>query len=174
MKWINVDESYLDYLRKIENRIPKTNYGEDKYKPFFGILFETDGLLYVTQVSHPQTRHYRLKQQKDFYKVFDPKDPKRLIAVINLNYMFPIPKYCTFEFKKKEIELYRTFSSDEEKSKYISLLDKELSVINTMNLEEKAKKLYALKYEKPNHIVSRRCIDFKLLEGFAKKYFAEQ
>ena len=38
MKWINVDENYLDYLRSFEKRIPKTDYGSDKYKPFFGVL----------------------------------------------------------------------------------------------------------------------------------------
>ena len=65
MRWINVDDKYLDYLRDIEKRIPKTNYGLDKYKPFFGVLFEKDNLYYVTQVSHTQTRHYKIKQQKD-------------------------------------------------------------------------------------------------------------
>ena len=44
MKWINVSEEYLDYLRTTEKRIPKTDYGTDKYKPFFGILFEVDVL----------------------------------------------------------------------------------------------------------------------------------
>lgn len=41
--------------------------GSDKYKPFFGVLFETDNLYYVTQVSHPQKRHQKMTQQKDFY-----------------------------------------------------------------------------------------------------------
>ncbi|MBD5463548.1 MAG: hypothetical protein HDR24_10940 [Lachnospiraceae bacterium] len=100
MKWINVNEQYLDYLRKVEKRIPRTDYGEDRYKPFFGILFEKDGLYYITQVSHAQPRHNKLKQQKDFYKVYDPKSPTRLIAVINLNYMFPIPKSEVFPFEK--------------------------------------------------------------------------
>ena len=40
MEWINVDETFLDYLRESEERIPRTDYGKDKYKPFFGILFE--------------------------------------------------------------------------------------------------------------------------------------
>lgn len=53
MKWINVNEKYLDYLRETEKRIPKTDYGTDRYKPFFGILFEVDDLYYITQVSHP-------------------------------------------------------------------------------------------------------------------------
>ncbi len=170
MKWINVDEKYLDYLRKIEKRIPRTDYGSDRYKPFFGILFETDDLYYITQVSHAQERHYKLKQQKDFYKIFDLKNPKRLIAVINLNYMFPIPKSCTSKFEKKNIHTYRTFSSEIEKSKYIDLLDIELKTINTMDFENKAKELYDLKYSNPDNRISKRCIDFKNMEKLAKIY----
>lgn len=105
MKWINVNEEYLDY---------------------------------VTQVLHPQPRHSKLKQQKDFYKVFDPKNPERLIAIVNLNYMFPIPKTQTTPFEKKNIHTYRTFQSEKEKSKYIDLLDLELAAINAMDMERQA------------------------------------
>ncbi len=170
MRWINVSGEYLDYLRETEGRIPRTDYGTDRYKPFFGVLFEVGDLYYVTQVSHAQTRHQKLKQQKDFYKIFDPKNPKRLIAVINLNYMFPIPKEQTTPFEKKNIHTYRTFKSEMEKSKYIDLLDMELSVINSMEIGTKAEELYKLKYEKPEHIVSKRCIDFKNMERLALKY----
>lgn len=170
MKWINVNEKYLDYLRKTENRIPRTDYGSDKYKPFFGILFEVDDLYYVTQVSHPQPRHHYLKQQKDFFKLFDPKNRNRLIAVVNLNYMFPIPKNQTSPFVKKDIDTYRTFKTEQEKSKYIDLLDAELSVINSMDLGTKAENLYKFKYEKPEDIVSKRCIDFKAMEALALQY----
>lgn len=170
MKWINVDEKYLDYLRSIEKRIPKTDYGSDRYKPFFGVLFEKDDLYYITQVSHPQDRHKNLKQQRDFYKIFDPVNTNRLIAVVNLNYMFPIPKDHTYEFKKKEIHLYRTFKTEEEKGKYIDLLNTEMKVINKMNLGKKALELYNLKYDKPFDKVSKRCLDFKMLETCAKSY----
>ncbi len=170
MKWINVNEKYLDYLRKTEKRIPGTDYGKDRYKPFFGILFETDELYYITQVSHAQPRHNGLKQQKDFYKIYDPKCPSRLIAVINLNYMFPIPKSEVLPFEKRQIHTYRTFTSEKEKSKYIDLLDTELSVINAMDIGTKAKDLYDLKYNKPTHPVSKRCIDFKDMERLALQY----
>lgn len=68
MRWINVNEQYLDYLRKIESRIPRTDYGTGKYKPFFGVLFEVGDLYYITQVSHPQPRHEKMKQQKNYIK----------------------------------------------------------------------------------------------------------
>ncbi len=170
MKWINVNEKYLDYLRATEGRIPRTDYGTDRYKPFFGVLFEVGDLFYVTQVSHAQPRHEKLKQQKDFYKIFDPKNPERLIAVVNLNYMFPIPKVQTTPFEKKNIHTYRAFKSETEKSKYIDLLDTELSVINSLDIGTKAEELYKLKYDNPEHVVSKRCIDFKDMERLALQY----
>lgn len=170
MKWINVNEQYLDYLRNTEKRIPRTDYGENRYKPFFGILFETNELYYITQVSHAQPRHERLKQQKDFYKIYDPKNPVRLIAVINLNYMFPIPKSEVSPFYKNQIHTYRTFPSEKEKSKYIDLLDIELAAINSMDMGTKAKALYRLKCNNPGHAVSKRCIDFKDMERLALQY----
>ena len=57
MQWINVNEKYINYLRQFEKRIPITEYGEDKYKPFFGILFETDKFYYITQISHAHQRY---------------------------------------------------------------------------------------------------------------------
>lgn len=109
MRWINVNEKYLDYLRNVESRIPRTDYGSDKYKPFFGVLFEIDNLYYITQVSHAQTRRYKMKQQKDFFKIYDSKNLNRLIAVVNLNYMFPIPKERQVNLRKNtfiHIELF--------------------------------------------------------------------
>ena len=52
MDWKVVDEAYLNYLRCYESRIPFSNYGEDKYKPFFGALFDLDDeISYITQIS---------------------------------------------------------------------------------------------------------------------------
>lgn len=111
-----------------------------------------------------------MKQQKDFFKIYDSKNLNRLIAVVNLNYMFPIPKEQTSGFEKKYIHTYRTFRSEEEKSKYINLLDTELDAINKMNLEEKARAIYKLKYEVPEDRVAKRCINFKDMERLAKEY----
>ena len=170
MKWINVNEKYLDYLRSYEGRIPRTDYGSNKYKPFFGILFETNGFYYVTQVSHAQKRHIGMKQQKDFYKIYDPQDVSRLLAVVNLNYMFPIPKSEVFEFEKKKIDTYRTFNSETEKNKYIDLLDSEMKMIKTLNLQDAAKYVYENKYNFSTSKIAQRCLDFKLLEQYALKW----
>lgn len=170
MRWINVNEKYLNYLRNYEPRIPYSDYGANKYKPFFGILFETNDLYYITQISHAQPRHEKMKQQKDFYKIYDSNIKTRLLAVINLNYMFPIPKTEVSLFIKKEIDKYRIFRTKEEKSKYINLLDTELRAINKLPLEEAAQSIYQLKYLYPTNKISMRCLDFKELEKYAHCY----
>ena len=167
MDWINVNEKYLDYLRCFEKRIPYSDYGKNKYKPFFGVLFKTNGLLYITQISHAQDRHIKMKQSLDFYKIFDPKQEHRLISVINLNYMFPIPEDETYPFEKSKVDTYRNFESNEEKSKYIDLLNKEMEAINKLNLSAAAEKIYKFKYQFPDDRVSKRCLDYKLLEKYA-------
>ena len=170
MRWINVNEKYLDFLRKFEHRIPMTDYGTDKYKPFFGILFETDDYYYITQVSHAQKRHQKMRKQPDFFKIYDPKELTRLIAVVNLNYMFPIPKNEVSIFEKKNIDTYRTFKSNQERNKYIALLDSEMKMINTLNLEKAATSLYEKKYKFPDSKLSQRCLDYKALEEHATKW----
>ena len=170
MKWLIVDENYLTYLRNNgDKRIPLSNYGEDKYKPFFGSLFEENGCCYVTQISHPQVKHFRLKDSADFKKLYVP-DSDRLLAVVNLNYMFPIPKELYSELKYKDISNYKSFNNDEEKSKYIDLLRREMEIINSMDMIHSAMLVYQNKYDNPGSNLAQRCLDFKELEGLALRY----
>lgn len=169
MEWLVIDEKYLNYLRATESKIPHSDYGKNKFKPFFGVLFETDDFYYVTQISHAQNRHIGMKSNIDFKKVYHPDD-NRLLAVINLNYMFPIPKSEKVVLKYKDISKYREFSSEIEKSKYIDLMKTELKVIKKMNLEKAALYVYNNKYSLKNIQLANRCIDFKQMESLAKKY----
>lgn len=175
--WVIVDEKYLDYLRGFEPRIPHSNYGESKLKPFFGALFEVDELVYVTQVSHPQTRHLSMRNALDFHKIYlpneSPSSSDRLIAVVNLNYMFPLPKAMLEFLDYSTIEQHRLFSSSVEKGKYIDLLKKEMTEINKLRIAEKASRLYRLKLDYPADKISRRCVDFKFLESKAQAYTSD-
>lgn len=172
--WVVIDEKYLAFLRSAEPRIPFSNYGSDKYKPFFGVLFEKGDLAYVTQISHAQPRHSSMRNAPDFVKIFipdrNPMNPDRLVAVVNLNYMFPIHKSLIENLEYRDIDKHRTFKTPQEKSQYIDLLTKELAQINTLGIDIKAQKLYEKKKRFPNDIVSRRCIDFCALEPLAEGY----
>lgn len=111
-KWKIINKDYLDYLREnYESRIPRTDYGNDKLKPFFGELMRVGDLAYVTQVSSAKPRHNKIKANIDFQKIIHNDV---LIAVVNLNYMFP--------------------------------------------------------YDKPEHVISKRCFDFKTLENGAHNW----
>lgn len=170
MNWVVVEEAYLDYLRKIDNRIPFSNYGPDKLKPFFGYLFEVENdIVYLAQVSHPQDKHLLKKEDYSFKKLLHPKS-NQLIAVINLNYMFPIKKRDAVNLEYKNIQQYRNFNSPVEMSKYIDLLSLELKIINSMNICDSAKKLYKIKNSYPESRISKVCIDFKKLEKFVDGY----
>ena len=84
--------------------------------------------------------------------------------------MFPVPDSELKDMQYKDIDQYVSFSTSDEKSKYIQLLRYELSEINTFDLERDSVDLYNRKYEKPNDAVSLRCFDFKGLEVGAKKW----
>lgn len=172
MNWVILNEEYLDFLRAFEKRIPRTDYGTDRYKPFFGILFETDNFAYVTQVSSPNKPRLKdLPENLDFYKLYDPKKPSRLMSVVNLNYMFPVPKdEITHVTNYNIIDTLRTFKDDRERSKYIYLLKKELSELNKKQLSEPAKEIYINKLNKPNSRLARRCLNYKDLETKAYEW----
>lgn len=161
MKWYTVDEDYLNFLRSNEPRIPNADYGPEKFKPFFGALFELGDIVFITQVSHPQRRHQRMHENTDFCKLYNGN---HLIAVVNLNYMFPVHKNRLIEVKYKNIDNFRTFVDNNERNQYITLLKKEMKQIKQKNISSKAYKLYNRKSSFPYDKVSKRCLDFKHLE----------
>jgi protein AbiQ len=169
-EWKIIDEDYLNYLReKGDERIPFSDYGCDKVKPFFGPLFQVGGLYYVTQISHIQPRHLKMKTDVDFIKLFNPADGT-LIAVINLNYMFPVPVDCMRKLNYQTIEETRDFEQYDDKIKYIQLLKRELYIIRGFSLQNNAKKIYENRYVNPESFLAKRCLDYKELEKLALAY----
>lgn len=59
MYWIDIDDKYLDYLREFEKRIPYSDYGTDKMKPFFGVLFDTDKYRYPNSLISRRCLDYK-------------------------------------------------------------------------------------------------------------------
>lgn len=171
MIWCSIDKDYISFLKNYDSRIPNIDYGNNGYKPFFSPLFEKDGLVYVTQVSSKKPRHLKMKESIDFVKIFD-KTNKKLISVINLNYMFPVPKSEIIEVKYKNIDNFRTFSSLDEKNKYINLLKYEMKVINNKNIQAQALKVY--NSVNTDSFLKNRSLSFLLLEEKAIEYSEEK
>lgn len=168
VRWKIINEKYADYLRSnFEPRIPHTDYGEGKYKPFFGELFRSGDLVYVTQVTSPKPRHYKMKNSLDFHKIYING---RLISCVNLNYMFPVPEAELNDLDYSRIDSLVDFDTEKDKNNYIRLLKLELQEINRLNIEQDAFKLYKRKYDKPDDTISKRCFDFLYLEKCAVKW----
>lgn len=168
MKWKIINEKYTDFLRNnYEPRIPYTNYGKDKFKPFFGELFQVDDLIYVTQVTSPKPRHNKLKNSIDFHKIYINNT---LISCVNLNYMFPVPICELSDLQYGKIDELITFETKTQKNNYINLLKIELAEINKLSLEQFAMELYHRKYDFPDDFISKRCFDFLNLENAAHEW----
>ncbi|MCL2068322.1 MAG: type III toxin-antitoxin system ToxN/AbiQ family toxin [Oscillospiraceae bacterium] len=170
MRWKIPDSDYLDYLRNTyDSRIPRTEYGTTTFKPFFGELFNIGDIVYLTQISHPQPRHYNMRNNKDFFKIYRPSS-KKLMTIINLNYMFPIHKSLIADLDYSTIDSHVCFVNEADKLKRINFLSVQLREINKLDLDVKAKDLYFRKYTFPNDVVSLRCLDFKRLEIGCMEY----
>ena len=178
MNWCSIDETYLNYLKSYESRIPYSDYGVNHFNPFFRPLFEIEpGIIFVGAISHPQDRHRKMKNKPDFRKIFIPvhgrdgRIKKHFAGVVHLNYMFPAPESAIFNVTAQTITNFRRFSTEQQKSKYIDLLNKELKVINNEeNIASRAYKLYLRKQKFPQYPISRRCFNYDKLIDLAKKW----
>lgn len=167
MKYCRVDTHFIDYLKKMDSRIPDYNYG-GRYKPFLVGIFTVDDLTYVTQLTSPKERHLGMRESIDFKKIYNKQG--KLIACVNLNYMFPVKSSDVVILNISDIANVRTDLTQEENMKYANFLSYELRQINKKKLPEEAAKLYLRKYQLPDDTVSKRCVDFKYLEYCAKCY----
>lgn len=86
------------------------------------------------------------------------------MAVIDLNYMFPVPVSKIEEVPITKVGELRMFDSVQEKSQYINFLKLELKEMERLKIDTKAFSLYTIKELYPDSIVSKRCLNFRELE----------
>lgn len=170
MNWYIVDKGYVSYLSKFDYKVGNVEYGE-KLKLHIGVLIEIGNNKYYVPVSSPKEKHNQMKNSLDFHKLVD-SDDGTLYAVININNMIPVPdKYIT-QLKYNEIQNYRFFSNQKEKTDYIYLLQKEKLIIDSLSdiLCRKAQKLFYKVSKSPNSLLAKRCCNFTLLQEKSIEY----
>lgn len=169
MDWFVADKNYVEYLHNYDYKVGRVDYG-DKLKLHVGILLEINHSKFYVPVSSPKEKHMHMKNSLDFHKIED--DNNHLYAVININNMIPIPDQCITRLKYNEIERFRIFHTEKEKTNYIYLLQKEKAIIDKLDLtlQNKANKLYCKVAQNPDSNLAKRCCNFKLLEAKAKEY----
>lgn len=170
MNYITINEEYLSYLRKYENRIPYQDYGEYKYKPFIGPLFELNGLVYVTHLTHyDNEKHSNIDENNKIKHVI--KDLKgNPVSIINLAGMFPVPPEAFKNLRYDELENTRLFRDEREKYKFEKFLKIQMKYIQTLNIHDHAKNLYARQKVFNDY---RFCVEYSSLEKLAKRWQQE-
>lgn len=155
-----INEKYCDYLRKYDYRVPY-NHDNKKLRPFVGILFSVNELLYFAPLSSPKPKHLKMYDTIDFLRL-----DKGRLGAINYNNMLPV--------KKQNITPINTENKND--LNYSNLLKSQVYWLNRNYdlVTTRAKALY-FDYRNnnlPNNILSR-CCNFLLLEEKCNKYNSE-
>ena len=158
---VRLDTKYCDYLREFDNKVPY-NYNEKELRPFIGVLFKIDNIMYFAPLSSPKPKHQKLKSKLDFLKIDNGK-----LGAINFNNMLPV---TTSNIIKLDLNKESLTISEE---KYIRLLKEQLFWLNRNSdkLYGRSKKLYNKYIDGTlDKNISKRCCNFKLLEEKCKEY----
>lgn len=160
---VQVDYKYCNYLRKFDLKVP-FNSGLKRNRPFIGVLFKINNVLYFAPLSSPKKKHKTMKNTLDFIKLDEGN-----LGAINFNNMIPVNKenYQILDINKV---------TNEKERQYFHLLQLQLIWLNKNHvlIRNKAKKLY-FNYINNNLPLNirNRCCNFKLLEEKCKDYIAE-
>lgn len=172
MKWYIIEKEYVEYLHKYDIKVENIEY-KNRLKPYIGIILEINNYKYYVPVSSAKNKHYKMQSTIDLYKI---EYKGKILGVLNINNMIPIKDECAKILKYDQIEEYRKFTSNEEKQKYIGLLEIELKIISSKEREitENARKLYNLVIKYPMSRLAKRSCNFKYLELMANIYKKEK
>ena len=162
MNWYVAEKNYIQYLRQFDSKVGYIDYGS-RLKLYLGIILSVGDFFYYVPISSAKKKHKNMKNSLDFQKI---QDENTLYAVLNLNNMIPVPNSCIQQIKYNQIEKFRSFDSETEKTDYIYLLQKEKRLIDAMEetIKNKAQKLYEKCTSAPNSKLAVRCCNFRLLE----------
>ncbi len=152
---VKLDSNYCKYLREFDSKVPY-NFKEKELRPFVGVLFRMDKLMYFAPLSSPKPKHLKLKSKLDFLKIDNGK-----LGAINFNNMIPVTENNIIK-----IDLNKKCLNELDK-KYNKLLKEQIFWLNrnSEKIYGRSKKLYD-KYigGTLNRNIAERCCNFKLLE----------
>lgn len=168
INWYIVSKEYVEYLKRYDKKVQNIDY-KNTSKPYIGIILEINDFKYYVPISSVKLKHYHMHENIDFVKILDGE---RILAAINLNNMIPVLKNDVTLLKFNELPKYFVFEDKSLEMKYISLLRRELIIINSRRNEimKRAQILYNLKSNGINTKMANRCCEFSLLEEKCIEY----
>ena len=66
MRFYNIKDEYINYLKKYDAKIADNKKGK---RPYVGVVLEIDGIKYYTPFTSPKEKHRKMKNTKDFRKI---------------------------------------------------------------------------------------------------------
>ena len=166
-----IDMKYIRNLAKKDENVRSVSPQITKEKrPFVGIVVVYNDKQYCIPFSSPKPKHYQMKNDVDFTKMFDEQN--KLIGVLNFNNMIPVDKSVLIPFN---FEI--TKNDTPEQIHYKKMVKKQLNWCqkNQVSIVAKANKLYQISTETPekSRNLTRRCCDFLKLEQELKKWLEQ-
>lgn len=161
LKIVKVDTNYCDYLRKFDSKVVYNKY-EKELRPFIGVLFKIDTFEYFAPLSSPKTKHLKMKNTLDFFKIKNGE-----LGVVNFNNMIPVTQNNYTLINLDKITLTKS------ELKYQNMLKEQLIWLNANynQLKSKSAKLYKFYAEdRLSKNIKERCCNFKLLEKKCLEY----
>lgn len=153
IKFYDIDENYIKFLKTIDTKIPDIDY--DSHNKFVcGVVFSIDDIDYYAPVSHFN------KEQKTNFPIYNKG---KIIATIRFCFMFPVPS---------DVLTLKDFSEVAKIDKeYANLLNTEYFYCksHTDEIIKKARSVYAIGCNK-KHFLNQNCCDFKKLEKHYTEY----
>lgn len=156
LKFYDVDENYIDFLKQYDEQVPNIKY--DSVNKFVcGIVLQVNGIDYVAPISH------NTKVVKTSLPVYCKG---KIISTIRFSFMFPA------KFEYLTVKDFAAIAETD--SKYADLLRTEYRYCKMHEAEifDKAERVYKIGCNK-NHYLNYTCCDFKKLETVYLNYGKE-
>lgn len=156
-----IDVDYVEALHRLDSRV-EYHHGEHD-KPYVGIILKINNIDYFVPLSSPKRKHDRMNENPTFMKI--KQNNGRLLAVLNLNNMIPVPKdhYSIINFEELSDQNYK------------NLLDEEYQIIKQRKsmILRNARLVHRFVVDEPeSHArMLRYCCDFSILENFCIHYW---
>lgn len=161
MNFYYVKDSYIDYLRTFDEKVPEN---KNESRPYIGIVLEIGDIKYYAPFTSPKPKHKKMRNGKDFRKIAGGK-----LGAINFNNMIPVVDSALIPIKMKEIQ----------DTKYRLLLQNQYEAIltDTEEIKRTATELRMLVLTPDENLsahslkIKSRCCCLSILEKASVNYF---
>ncbi len=166
-KYYTVKNDYINALKEVDCNVTNGLQHNNTYKnnrPYIGVLFEINGIKYIAPLTSDKNQKLINKNINNitFHPIVDSYG--NYLGSININNMIPV--------KNSNIE--KVVFKDIKDKKYLSLIDKQLKLLNKDfdKIIKKSEKLYKIMTTENSAKIKFEsyCLDFKKLENVCKNY----